>query len=127
MDVTGHGSGLNPRPAYFGAAEMTLASRAPLPIHAGPPFPIKGVSGFSNRKPLDTRRHSLRTVPPRGLEAAPAKIFPIGKPRLPRSAERLTIRQGPLATMVHTLIALAPSWWPGPRGQGRVHSVERHQ
>src|SRR5512139_422218 len=90
-------------------------------------FPIKGVSGFSNRKPLDTRHHSLRTVPPRGLEAAPAKIFPIGKPRLPRSAERLTIRQGPLATMVHTLIALAPSWWPGPRGQGRVHSVERHQ
>lgn len=87
MDVTGHGSGLNPRPAYFGAAEMTLASRAPLPIHARPPFPINGVSGFSNRKPPDTRHHSLRTVPPRGLEAAPAKIFPIGKARLPRCGE----------------------------------------
>jgi hypothetical protein len=30
--------------------------------------------------------------------------------------------------VLHALIALASSWWPGPRlGQGRVQSVERHQ
>jgi hypothetical protein len=35
-------------------------------------------------------------------------------------------RADPLA--VSTLIALAPSWWPGPRlGQDRVYPVERHQ
>jgi hypothetical protein len=30
--------------------------------------------------------------------------------------------------VLRALIALAPSWWPGPRlGQDRVHPVEQHQ
>jgi len=59
----------------------------------------------------------------------PAKIIAYWQRPLVTLAERLTTRQGPLATMVlHALIALAPSWWPGPRlGQDRVHPVERHQ
>jgi hypothetical protein len=55
------------------------------------------------------------------------RVFVVGtlSPRISRNGYS---KQHMGADVLHALIALAPSWWPGPRlGQDRVHPVERHQ